>query len=637
MKIKARLRLNNWISLLVVVLLAFSLAWSFREMDRADRNENLVEEMRKAAFERVSLRDDYLLYREERARLQWVAKSETLRRLMDTASERFTAMEDKDLLQEARKDFEATFSSFSSVLDKHKREEHRAGGKLAFDEADSRQIGQVLLKAYTLQDSIGRLYESTGRASTRARTRGIAFILFFIVGGIIAMAVNSAALNRIVAKRVMTLQEGVGIIGGGNLDHRINTEGDDELTALARESNEMAARLKESHTSVDNLQREITARKRAEQELRAVSSYQESLLSAIPDIIMEVDGNKVYTWANKPGMDFFGEDVIGTEAAFYFEGEQETYRIVRPLFNGSMDVIYLESWQRRKDGEKRLLSWRCRVLKDENGRVTGALSSARDITDRKQAEEEIRRLNADLEQRVLDRTAQLKAANKELEAFSYSVSHDLRAPLRSVDGFSQALLEEYQEKLDDTGKGYLERVRKATQLMGSLIEDMLKLSRVTRFDFRRESVDLSEMVREILQTMRQGNPDRCVHLIVREGVVVQGDPFLMRIALSNLLDNAWKFTGREAQPRIEFGTTVRDGETACFIRDNGAGFDMAYAGKLFGAFQRLHTTDQFPGTGIGLATVQRIIHRHGGQIRAEGEVGKGATFYFTLPPQVMGS
>ena len=223
-----------------------------------------------------------------------------------------------------------------------------------------------------------------------------------------------------------------------------------------------------------------------------------------------------------------------------------------------------------------------------------------------------------------------EAANKELEAFSYSVSHDLRAPLRSIDGFSKALLDDYQEKLDDTAKSYLDRVRKATQHMGHLIDDMLKLSQVTRSEFRHEFVDLSSMVRAIFEKLQQNNPDRRVDVIIQEGVFVNGDPYLMQIALENLMDNAWKFTSRETRPQLEFGTTVKERKTACFIRDNGVGFDMAYVDKLFGAYERLHTHLEFSGTGIGLATVQRIINRHGGRVWAEAEVGKGATFYFTL-------
>jgi len=285
----------------------------------------------------------------------------------------------------------------------------------------------------------------------------------------------------------------------------------------------------------------------------------------------------------------------------------------------------------RDSAEPKIIASIAELQRDEHGDPLRVVGVIQDITERKRVEVEIRILNEELEQRIKERTSQLEAVNKELEAFSYSVSHDLRAPLRSIDGFSETLLEDYERILDDQGKDYLVRVRRAVKRMDQLIEDMLKLSRVTRAEFKYEKIDLSALVMNVAETIRQNNPQQAVGLFIQENVAVRGDSNLLRIAVTNLLDNAWKFTGRVVNPRIEFGITVKDGETIYYIRDNGAGFDMTYADKLFGAFQRLHGADEFPGTGIGLATVKRIINLHGGHIWAESEIQKGTIFYFTLP------
>jgi signal transduction histidine kinase len=247
-----------------------------------------------------------------------------------------------------------------------------------------------------------------------------------------------------------------------------------------------------------------------------------------------------------------------------------------------------------------------------------------------QRDAELQTIRDELEQRVQQRTAELIAANKDLEAFSYSVSHDLRAPLRSIDGFSNILLEDYSEVLDEAGRDHLSRVRLATQHMSVLIDDLLKLAKVTRATMVRRQLDLSALARSIAEETQHADPHRQVEFVIADGLVAEGDSGLIRVVMENLLGNAWKYTSAHAKGRIEFGAYQQNGRRAFFVRDDGAGFDSAYASRLFGAFQRLHTTAQFPGTGIGLATVHRIIQRHGGEIWAEGAVEKGATFYFSL-------
>jgi light-regulated signal transduction histidine kinase (bacteriophytochrome) len=225
---------------------------------------------------------------------------------------------------------------------------------------------------------------------------------------------------------------------------------------------------------------------------------------------------------------------------------------------------------------------------------------------------------------------QLESANQELEAFSYSVSHDLRSPLRSIDGFSLALLEDYAGKLDAEGRDHLDRVRGATRRMAQLIDDLLKLSRVTRMEMKRERVNLSVVATQIAGALRNSRPDRTAEFMVADDLIAFGDERLLTVALENLFANAWKFAEKKPQTVIEFGATLLDGKAVYFVRDNGAGFDMAYADKLFSPFQRLHQEAEFSGTGIGLATVKRIVNRHGGRVWIEGEVEKGATVYFTL-------
>lgn len=281
---------------------------------------------------------------------------------------------------------------------------------------------------------------------------------------------------------------------------------------------------------------------------------------------------------------------------------------------------------RRQDGSEFPVSIALNALDTQEGRWV--ICVIRDVTETYH--------NAVALQNALTQAAEsnraLQFSNRELESFSYSVSHDLRAPLRSVDGFSNILLKSYADRLDEQGRDFLQRMRAASQRMSQLIDDMLVLSRISRAELNKERIDLSALVETTVAQLRESFPEHTVETVIQPGIVVEADRRLVRIVLDNLLGNAWKFTGKTAHARVEFGGEVRDGHMECFVRDNGAGFDMAYADKLFGAFQRLHSASEFPGSGIGLATVMRVIHKHGGEVRAEGVVGQGATFRFTLQP-----
>jgi PAS domain S-box-containing protein len=365
--------------------------------------------------------------------------------------------------------------------------------------------------------------------------------------------------------------------------------------------------------------RDVSDRKKADE----VKSRLAAIVDSSDDAIIGKTLAGVITSWNKGAERIFGYtevEMIGRPTAILVPIEvqpQETEILDRLTRRERIEPF--ETVRRRKDGRLIDVSVTISPVHDLRGNIIGTSKMARDISDRKRAEEALARAKEAAE-----------VASHEFEAFSYSVAHDLRSPLRGIDGFSQAILEYHSDGMDPQAKRYLAKVRESAQYMAQLIESLLALARISQGDLTREPVDLSALVRDTSRRLQSEHPDRSVVVQIAEGLTCQGDSRLLGIAFENLLGNAWKFTGKRPDPRIEFGVTQNNARSAFFVSDNGAGFDMAFSDKLFGVFQRLHAGTEFEGTGIGLATVQRIIRRHGGRIWAEGAPEQGATFYFTI-------
>lgn len=453
-----------------------------------------------------------------------------------------------------------------------------------------------------------------------ARNRSIAIAIMAVV----LTVITTVLLGVYLTGGMKMLSDAALQVAQGNYDIRLPVSRNDEIGIAATAFNEMVYAINEYTERIEEDQQQIKL-----------------LMDSTSEAIYGVDIDGICTFVNKSCLRMLGyqneSDLLGKsihELIHHTYPDGAHY----PKAKCAVRLATLQGKSQHKDDE---VHWRANGTSfpieywshpiHKHGEVIGTVVAFIDITERKHIEEELHQYRDHLENLVAERTYELTQLNQELESFSYSVSHDLRAPLRSIDGFSFAVLEDYGDKLDETGMHYLNRIRQGSQMMAQLIDDILELSRVSRGEVKRVQVDLSSMVEEIMNTLLHADQDRKVVVDVMPGVTCNADEGLTRIALNNLVSNAWKYSQDNPQTRIQFGMEDRNSSRVFYVRDNGVGFDMRYVGKLFKPFQRLHGDDQFEGTGIGLATVARVISRHKGKVWAESEIGKGSTFYFTIP------
>ena len=503
MKIENRLYMSAGISIvLFVILISVIFVTSDKIADEKGERE-LTNGIYVAISEIDMVMYEYLMHHEKRMEEQWHLKYDSTRKILEKFKEEQEEEEKVGLLKSIRADYATLgdlFSQTTANSETIKRLLQEGASQNKIDAAtglEERLVAQLLITSHSIITDASRLAEEAHTEATEAQRLASNLTVILMIVLAIAITTSSLLVARSISKPLDKLTRGAEIIGKGDLEHKVQVKSKDELGQLAAAFNKMTEGLKKVTASRDDLNREVTVRKRAEEKVQKANT-------------------------------------------------------------------------------------------------------------------------------------ELTAVNDELETFSYSVSHDLRAPLRGIDGFSQALLEDYSDNLDDEGKDYLNRVRKATQRMGVLIDDLLTLSRITRSEMKQETVDLSAIARAVAAELQETQTERHIEFVITEGLTANGDARLLQVVLENLLGNAWKFTSKHARAKIEFDAVQHNGKLAYFVRDDGVGFDMAHADKLFGAFQRLHSDIEFSGTGIGLATMQRIIRRHGGEVWAEGEIEQGATFYFTL-------
>jgi signal transduction histidine kinase/HAMP domain-containing protein len=629
---------------IVLLIIALSVVLTNRQLERLHIQEEIAINIERGAGELSYFSNDYLLYREDQQLARWEAKW-------------ISIYEEISKLDPGTPEEQA-------LVDSIKNNHHHLKGvvdnvKSAFQErtriisADSLQsMTQVLWSRIAVQNQ-GIMFDALqlsqvirDREDQLKRTNSL-----YIFGLLIAFSayfiVNYLIVQRRLLRSIADLRTGTKVIGSGNLDFEIGIKRDDEIGDLSHAFNQMTADLKSVTASKSELEREIAERMQVEKKLLEAKQDQEkhsAQLQAILDhlteglVVADLEGN-VFHW-NPAAVAMHGFSDIKEcrrklpELLDIFELSTVEDGIL-PLEQWPLARILrgeiLRQWEvhiRRCDSNwQRVFSYGGTLARDTDGKPVLAIITVADITERKKAEEHINRLNRELKRNL----AELAAANKELQSFSYSVSHDLRAPLRHITGFSELLRKRAASDLDEKSRHYMDVISNGAMQMGRLIDDLLEFSRAGRVEVKKQFFDMDLLVKEVINTFSFETQERDISWNIAPLKSVYGDPGLLKLVWTNLISNALKFTRPRERALIEISRCDLKAEQVFRIKDNGVGFDMKYAGKLFGIFQRMHRSDEFEGTGVGLAGVQRIIHRHGGRIWAEAAPEQGSTFFFSLP------
>ncbi|NQS90055.1 PAS domain S-box protein [Patescibacteria group bacterium] len=567
---------------------------------------------------------EYLIYREKRMEQQWHLR-------YDSAAKILAAAETKEgLIELIYADYTVLGDLFSQVTANYGKIQKLIQEGAAQEKIDTvihieeRLVAQLLIESQSIIIDASRFDEKAMAELLKAQELAKNLTLLLAPILIVFILITTLTISRIILKSLSKLTKGVEIIGKGNFEHKIDIKSKDEIGKLATAFNEMTGKLRKSY---NDLEKEITERQRLVEKLRIEDRAIASSLSAIA--IIDPEGSINYV--NPAFLKMWGYDdnkeVLGKPAIEFWRMKEKAAEVLKTL--QKKRIWFGELTAQRKDAISFEAQVSASIITDKAGRSQGNIISFVDITERKQAEEKIQRLNRELDHRIIG----LKAVNKELGAFSYSVSHDLQAPLRAINGFSQILLEDYSDKLDKEGKRLLNVIQRDIDKMEQLIKDLLSFSRQGCQEIKKSKVNMENLAKDVFKELKGITPERNLQLKITTLPAAYADNAMIREVLVNLISNAIKFTKYQKVALIEVGGREEGDRNSYYVKDNGVGFDMQYVSKLFGIFQRLHNQREFEGTGVGLAIVQRIIHRHGGHVRAEGKVNEGATFYFTLPKQ----